>query len=208
MKKPSREPIAPTENESDDEGEAEPTTKKQKVSSKSPGKPTGRYVLKKPACFATKTDAVDGGAEQQVYDDKYIQTTSRGQEMRDPVKAKRFFQMLHEGTLPDNLKATYEGASKEKGGGAFQNITKVINRGVKRTGPGTLVVQENHPYLTHLKQHVKTGYQKEYHAGMIFEEAKSACGSFEDLKNATYAGRITTSGDGAWEDLTYWNDRL
>ena len=166
----------------------------------------GRYMKKRPAAAGLAEE--EGIGENKYYGDGDISKTSTGQEMRDPIKAKKFFAMLHAGTLPDNLKAAYEGAAIEKGTNTFESQTKVINRGVKRVGIGTLVVQSNHPFLTLLKAHVKTGYQDEFHAGMIYEEAKKACGSFEDLKAAVYGNRVTTAGDSPhWEELTYYFKR-
>ena len=102
----------------------------------------------------------------------------------------------------------YEGAKKAKGTRDFNSVTTVINRGVKRVGVGQLVVQSTHTYLAAMKEHIETGYQDEYHACLIFEEAKTACGGFDDLKNAVYENRITTAGDSPrWEELTYYIKR-
>ena len=123
--------------------------------------------------------------------------------MRDAVTAKKFFLMMERGQLPDAVTDAWEDMNKQRGNNMRVGKTKIINRFYKRTALGTMVAQPDHPLLKRSRTHSTKGVNGDFHDGMIFEEARTKCGGFDELKIGVRANRVKTTGSGDWPDLTY-----
>ena len=87
-------------------------------------------------------------------------------------------------------------------------ITQIVNRYMTRIGHGKFVGNPEHPMFETLKEHSVTGRQEETLDGVCFEEAVTRCQTVENLTNAVHKGRVTTSGQGDWEDLYFHFRRM
>ena len=84
----------------------------------------------------------------------------------------------------------------------MQDIAKIINRFYKRNSNGKLVATPEHKLFTSV-EHTKTGYQDEWHEGVIWDVACVKVGGFPNLQDAVHGRRVKTSGTGDWKDLQY-----
>jgi hypothetical protein len=166
-----------------------------------------RSAKKATALVQKKISEPEANAKEKTTEDEAdedFEVGFNGEELRDPTKAKKFMLALTKGTLPQPVMEAYAEADAKLGDGKRAETTKVINRFFKRLPNGKLEPQAEHPIFAQRRIVERSGYQDEWHEGVVWEEAVTRCRNSEDaLKNAVTCQRIKASGNGGWENLVY-----
>ena len=131
MKKPAGSPDEVMKKPAGSNGKTKGTQKEDKKAKPSAmkGRPK-RMPAEENASGAAKPVEGDGQHEAE------IQYGSRGEELKDPVKAKRFLLLMSRGQLPESVQSSYDEALKLRGDGIQQAKTKIVNRFLVRKVAG------------------------------------------------------------------------
>ena len=80
-------------------------------------------------------DAGDSGSEHSE-DGENFELGKDGEELRDPVKAKKFMLALHSNQVLATVKSVYDAALVKRGSNMRSSVTEIINRFYKRDRNG------------------------------------------------------------------------
>ena len=90
------------------------------------------------------------------------------------------------------------------------DITKIINASFTRKkgdAKNALSLQLDHPLFKRQVVAGKTSFFKDFHTGVMYEEAKVKAGGLDDLQHAVNTRRVKTKGVGEFEDLKFYLPR-
>lgn len=167
----------------------------KKPASVSAPKPTPKKQAKGKAKAKSKVK-VDVKPVREKNEDGF-EVGAHGEELRDPIKAKKFMAILTSGLMPAAIQELYNDAKKKRGSGEMREAeTKIMNRFLKRNEQGKFETNAGDPYFKRVREHKQEGYQEEFHDGCCWDEAVQKVGGEDRLEAAVKAGRIKAQGAG------------
>ena len=203
MKRPSA--VDSDDAEEAEEEEAEEDEPEESPVQKKPAGKAGKQlsVSKKPAMAPSAkkrriAEAADGkspvAVKEEKVDEEDFEKNKNGDEKREESKSKKFHFLLEKGELGEGVVAAWEKTKLMKGAGMRAEQSKIINRAIRREGFGKTVVNDDHPYFASKHGKTEVGWSKQWHEGIVFEEACTRLGGADHLRAAVSRGQVKVSG--------------
>ena len=111
--------------------------------------------------------------------------------------------VLDKGQLPESILSAWEASEKMKGSRMRAEQSEIVNQAIGRPSHGKTNVNGEHSYLMKSCEKSEVGWSKQWHEGIIFEEACTKLGGADSLRASVGRGQVKVSGAGDERYLMY-----